>query len=57
MMTDAEVVLPRPVSYLTPMTLDLDFYVPFSPWLWCQGYAVKARGRCLHHGFGAKDTR
>ena len=42
-MTDAEVVLPRPVSYLTPMTLDLDFYVPFSPWLWCQKHTVKAR--------------
>ena len=24
---------------------------------WCQKHTVKARGRCLHHGFGAKNTR
>ena len=28
-----------------------------SPWFWCQKHTVKARGRCLHHGLGAKNTR
>ena len=25
-----------------------------SSWFWCQKHTVKATGRCLHHGFGAK---
>ena len=28
-----------------------------SPWFWCQKHTAKASGRCLHHGFGAKNTR
>ena len=28
-----------------------------SPWFWCQKHTVKASGRCLHRGLGAKNTQ